>query len=191
MIKTLAEMQKQLDKITSESENLPIPERPDIKNLGDLPLRADYRAVVFFGVANGDILTKNFSIKDFEGRIFVLKSIRLVPYTDTVSYIDAEFTDVSTQFETIPPRARINRLFDEFLNGAQIDFILNGVPIGVFPSSPEGGFPGDLFLDEIYFRFSQKLVTFDIKVNLLVYSDIVADSTRNPFIKVVVECYLL
>ncbi len=186
----LAEMQKQLEKLTAESENLPIPERPDIKNLGDLPLRSDYRALIFYGRADGGILNKGFEINDLIGRIFVLKSLKLICYNDD-NYIDIMLKDVATQKETIPPRARTHRLFDDFITGAQIDFVLNGAPVSVFPTTAEGGFPGDLHLDNIYYRFPQKLVTFDLSVDMKIFVDIEAGTTDNPFLKVFVECYLL
>ncbi len=161
-------------------------------DLNKLPLISQYRVLVFYGKASGLPLNQGFPIADLQGRTIVIKSFRLFPYADDPT-VDFFVNDgVVSNTETIPPRARINRVFDEFINGAQIDFLINGIPIAFFPKTPEGGYPADLFVDNIYYHFKEKIQTFSCSVDVDVFTDLEGGiNTGQPFIKVLIECYIL
>lgn len=167
-------------------------EKSELLDLATLPLKSDYRALIFYGTANGTNLNQGFPIGDLQKRSIVIKSVRLFPYASDPT-IDFFVNDgVVSNTETIPTRARINRVFDDFINGAQIDFIINGAPVGLFPSSAQGGYPADLFLDNIYYHFPEKIQTFDVSIDVDLCIDLENGTFANqPFIKVLVECYIL
>lgn len=162
-------------------------------NLLTLPLISSYRVLVFWGTSNGGLLNLAFNIADLEGRSIVIKSVRLVPYArDNVEDFFVNDGTVSNT-ETIPARARLTRVIDDFTASTIIDFLINGVPIGIFPSTGDGGYPADLHIDNIYFWYREKVQTFTVAVTSNVYTDLEAGTLGSGgfFIKVVVEVYIL
>lgn len=165
----------------------------------DLPLKSQYRALLFYGLADGSNLNKAFDVNDLRKRFIVIKSFKIVPYTVS-TYIDFFTTDsgaTETWSETIPANSRVNRVFDNYNNGAEIKLIINGMPLNLFTSVGQSigvtvkGYPGDLFVDNLFYLYPEKLVDFDISVDLKLFDDIDAATTVNPNLKVVVECYLI
>ena len=160
-----------------------------IISLEEIILKSNYKALIFYGDANGLPLGQGFNISDLQGRSILIKSIRLFLYVQEGG-VDFFMTDgVDTNKETIPTRARIIRVFDDFINGAQIKLVINSVPSGLFPISAEGGYPADLFLDNIYYLVKEKLETLSLSVDVRVFDDISTGMTSRPFIKVLLECY--
>lgn len=167
-------------------------EKPEL-DLLTLPLISKYRVLVFFGTSDGDELNLGFNINDLIGRSVVIKSIRLVPYAR--ENVEDFFVNdgVVSNTETIQARQRLTRVIDDFTASTIIDFLINGVPIGIFPSTGDGGYPADLHLDNIYYWYREKVQTFTVAVNSNVYTGLESGSlgTGGFFIKVVVEVYIL
>jgi len=158
-----------------------------------LPLISQYRVLVFFGTADGSVFSQGFNINDLIGRTIVIKSVRLIPYarenTDDFFVNDGTLSNT----EVIPARARLTRVVDDFTSSTIIDFLINGVPIGIFPTTADGGYPADLHVDNIYFWYREKVQTFNVAVTSNVYIDIEAGTlgTGGTFMKVLVEVYIL
>jgi len=158
-----------------------------------LPLISQYRVLVFFGTADGSVFSQGFNINDLIGRTIVIKAVRLIPYarvnTDDFFVNDGAVSNT----ETLPARARLTRVVDDFTSSTIIDFLINGVPIGIFPTSADGGYPADLHVDNIYFWYREKVQTFNVAVTSNVYIDLEAGTlgTGGTFMKVLVEVYIL
>lgn len=136
-------------------------------------------------------MSQGFDIRALIGRSLVIKRIKLIPFAGE-STIDFYVSDGTvSNAETIPARARLTRVVDDFITGAIIKFLINGSPIGIFPSDGEGGYPTDLDVDNIYYYFSEPVTSFDISVDAKVYTDIEAGTLgTQTFMKVMVECYI-
>lgn len=170
-----------------ESANIPI---------NELPLKSKFKALLFYGTADGSLLSKAFDVNDLKKKIIVIKSFRIVPYS-VGTMVDLYVNDgATTSKETIPANSRINRLFDFYNLGARIDFLLNGTPLTFFQSVdasgvPVDGYPVDLWIDNIFYKYPEKVSDIDLKITAKVYDDIEAATTVNPLVKVIVECYLI
>jgi len=163
-------------------------------NLFTLPLISQYRTLLWSGPANGAFLEPNFPIADIQGKIIVIKSLKLVPYSQTAVYIDIAFSDGTT--EGIPQFARLDRLFDNFRDGFRIQMIINGVQLSIFGwlASAAGytvGYPADFFVDNIFYKFPETIQNITMQITGTVYENIVTDALDNPLMKVIVECYLI
>lgn len=177
---------------TPENPNQPHPGGSTPGGLFYIPPSAEYRALVWYGAADGSILTPGFDIVDIQKRIVVLKSFKLIPYA-AVNMVDLYLTDGTTvNKETIPANARIDRLFDVYGGGTTIECKINNTPVSVFSNnSGTGYFPADLWLDNIMYKYPERISTWDIKVTMGVVTDIESYADGNPNVKVLVECYLL
>lgn len=158
-----------------------------------LPLISKYRVLVFFGRADGDTFNLGFNINDLRGRTLVIKSVRLVPYA--AESVDDFYINDGTvsNTETLAARMRLTRVVDDFTTSTIIDIVLNGVPIGIFPSAADAGFPADLHVDNIYYWFREKIQTFNVAVTANVYTDLEAGTlgTTGVFMKVLIEVYII
>lgn len=164
----------------------------DNLNLINLPLISKYRVITFHGTTNGLPLTQLFNIEEIIGRILVIKSIRFDYYVNEQPFSDIELTDgVTITNELLQRGARINRVFDDD-TGMQFNFKINGSPAGIFGNILAGvSYPADLNLDNIYFKFPEKIQTMEMTVTggLL---DSPGTGNRLPqTVKVTMECYLL
>lgn len=173
----------------------PKPGSKDVRDLTlqELLMKSQYRCLVFTGVADGVVdLTPSFNISDLQDRYLIIKSVRLVPYTD-VAYIDFVVDEAGVSWtETIPIDTQVNRIFGSFGDSAHIVMRLNGVPNKMFSqSTTENDFPADLHVDNIFYLFPEKLLdwTFNVTINLIQNLETAAES--NPNVQVVVECYLI
>lgn len=166
---------------------LAIPERPDIKGLIDLPLKSEYRILEWDGRADGTDLAfgGGFAITDIQKRVMIIKSFRLIPYY-SADGIDFNFSDGTT--ETVFNNTRINRLFDFITAGTNIDFILNDIPLVMFMADD---YPADLFVDNVYYKFHEKIQSIAVRVNMRVVQDLSTGAAATPNVRVVVECYLI
>lgn len=163
-------------------------------NLFTLPLISQYRALVWGGPANGAFMVPTFNLNDIIGKTIVIKSLKLVPYSQVANYIDISFSDGTT--ETIPQFARLDRLFDDYRDGFRIQLGINGTELGLFGwvLSPAGwtvGYPADFFVDNIFYKFPETVQDITLQITGRVFDDIQAGTQDNPFLKVIVECYLI
>jgi len=165
-------------------------------SLNELPLKSKFKALLFYGTADGTFLSKAFDEDDLKKRIIVIKSFRIIPYADT-AFVDLYVNDgATTSKETIPAKSRINRIFDFYNLGARINFLLNGAPLTFFQSVDSAGvavdgYPVDLWIDNIYYKYPAKVSAIDLAITAKVFDDIEAGTTVNPLVKVIVECYLI
>lgn len=166
--------------------------KPPFESLLELPLISRYRVITFYGTADGTVLNQGFDIEDFRNRTLVIKSVQLVPYVGaSITYMDFFVSDGTVNNEeTLPSGIRITRVLDRFGSGARIDFLINGTPIGIFPSSAVRGYPLDLHIDNIYYWYKEKIDTFDVSV-LSVVMNARTGASGTPQIKVVVEVYII
>ncbi|MCH8035304.1 MAG: hypothetical protein IH950_16315 [Bacteroidetes bacterium] len=172
------------------------PERPDIEGILDLPLKSDYRALLWTGLADGTNLTLRFAIGDLVGRSIVLKSFSIYPYTSQASEdFFVEDSGATEQWvETIAIEYRMNRIFDAFEEGTKVNLLFNGVQSNIFFNtgiSLTHGFPLDLSLDNIFYKFPAKIQTWDIQINARAIVNLQAGMDASPNVKVVCECYIL
>lgn len=164
----------------------------------NLPFISKFKVFQFSGLADNNNLTPNFNLVDIQSRYLVIKAIKIVPYYANNS-IDLFLTDgVTTNSETIPANLRINRLFDVYDYGVQLSVIINGSRIDMFPTevaivppAADGNVPMDLDLDNIYYKFPEKISSFDIALDGRICEDIEGNAQAVPNVKVFVQCYLI
>ena len=163
-------------------------------DISKLPLISQYRVLVWDGRANGTLeLTPRFTFADIQNKYVVIKSIRLVPY-NFGDYVDFYTTPDGVTFntETIQNNLRMNRVFDDFVFGTSINFLINNNPLPIFvPNSL--CYPLDLWIDNVFYLYPARIETLNIFVNSRVEQDIsgVAGGLVAPNVRFVVECYLL
>lgn len=160
-------------------------------DLINLPLKSQYKILAWQGTSDGTLLTPQFDVNILIGRSIVIKSFRIIPYypPGLNPMIDIAFSDGTT--ETIPNSSRINRLFDVGTVGTGVTFLMNGTNV-IFDSLIALPLPLDLWIDNIYYKYPQRLGTNAI--TLSVDGDVVTDLSLGTVaactVKVIVECYL-
>ena len=163
------------------------PEREDELDLLSLPFKSTYRVLSWQGAADGTLLTPDFNLVDIIGKLLVIKSIKLIPYYSAAA-VDMYVNDgATTNAETVPINARIDRLFDVFGQGTLLNLRINGGPVNLFNAV----FPLDVDLQNIYFKYPEKIQDLTLQVTALVIMDLEAATTQNPNIKVNMEVYLI
>jgi hypothetical protein len=163
-----------------------------------LPLISKFCLFQFSGRADNSLLTPNYNLVDLQGRTLVIKSIKIVPYYENASQ-DFYLTDgVTVNQELIPADTRINRIFDQYSYGCQLSLFLNGSPLQMFPSevpivppAGDGNVPIDLDLDNIFYKYPAKLVSFDMRLDARIYQVLNAPMVMPPLVKVFIGCYLI
>jgi hypothetical protein len=171
-------------------------------NLLTLPLKSQYKTIVFTGLADGSLLTLAGNIADLQNRVFVLKSFRIYPYAPEngdQGIVDFYLTDgIATNREIIFDQGRLTRGIDLFGGGFSIDFRINGNQVGIFSADQgAGAYPLDLWLDNIFYKYgNEKLQEITLSIQGLIVLDISvtpyqAPNLINPQVKVVIECYLI
>lgn len=171
---------------------LSYPGRPDIISINDLQRKADYRVITWYGLADGANLNLGFNIGDFQNRYVVLKSFKIIPYTQIATQDFYVNDGVVTNSELIPMLTRINRLFDTYENSTAIEMILNGAPVKIFSNvAPLTRYPLDLDIDNVFCLLNAKIQTWNLAITGVICDDLENNTTNNPYLKVVVECYIL
>ena len=159
----------------------------DELDLLSLPFKSTYRVLSWEGVTNGVLLTPNFSMDDIVGRILIIKSFKIVPYYSAAG-IDMYVTDgITTNSETVPNNARVDRLFDRFNSGTTIRMSINGSPLSLFNAK----FPLDVDLQNIYYKYPEKISSIVMYVIGAIFSDIILNTVQTPNIVVNMEVYLI
>lgn len=169
-------------------------------NIFTLPLISQYRILTFTGVADGSLMTPGFLVDpDIQKKILVLKSFRMIPYSPVGGggVVDFYLNDgVTVNREKIFEGGRLNRFNDLFGGGYTINLKINSTSVSLFTNNQGAGFyPGDLWVDNIFYKFPEKLDTIELSIKGLVVADIsvspyIAPNLLNPNMKVVIECYL-
>lgn len=152
-------------------------------------LTSKYRVFTFYGRADGTALTGIANLDDFVGRDIIIKSIKFFPYTFGAMIDFLFFDGVTTTTETVVTNTRLARIFDDFVAASLIKYIINGHEI-IFKSGTTSGYPIDMQLDNINYKFPEKFQTLEISINARINSDF-AGTLVAPNIKVVTECYLI
>ena len=158
----------------------------------------DYFCFTFHGVADGTPLTPGFDLENIRNRFIILKSFRIIPYYAPVEEpgnqpVDIFLNDGVTQtVEVVQPLSRINRLFDTYNNNCHINFRINSSPVTIFQSQviTNPGYPLDLWIDGINFKYLSRLQSIDLSIWGNVVDNLQTAQETNPLIKVVIECYL-
>ena len=164
----------------------------------NLPFISKFKLFQFSGLADNNNLTPNFNLVDIQSRYLIIKAIKVVPYYAS-NTTDLFLTDgVTTNIETIPKNLRVNRLFDVYDYGVQLSVFINGSRIDMFPTeaaiippAADGNIPMDLDLDNIYYKFPEKINSFDIAIDGQICEDLLAPAYATPNVKVFVQCYLI
>jgi hypothetical protein len=170
------------------------PDNNPALNIFTLPLISEFKFFQFSGRADNTNLVPNFNIIDIRNRYLVIKGIKIVPYYEAAS-IDM-YLGVAT--ETIPANCRINRVFDVYDYGCQLTVLINGVQqrifpseVSIFPPAGDGNVPIDLDIDNIFYKYPEKITSFDIRLDAQIFADILNPTTDQPLVKIFVQCYLL
>jgi hypothetical protein len=197
-------MQKQFEKVlpvyTDSKKEIKIQEQLENIDLYQLPLISKFKFFQFSGRADNSFLTGNFNPADLQGKIIVIKSIKIVPYYEAASQ-DFFVTDgVTVNQELIPANCRINRIFDVYDYGCQFSLLLNGSRVPIFPTevviappAGDGNIPLDLDLDNIFFKYPEKLANPFIQMQLdaQIFQTLNAPAADQPLVKVFMQCYLI
>jgi hypothetical protein len=159
-------------------------------NLFNLPLKSQYKVLMFTGRADGTDLTPRFNLNEITERTIVVKSIKIVPYYFGVG-VDISLDDGAGTVinEATFANQRINRLFDDFVAGTTINFQINGSTINFFPGAL--CFPLDLWIDNIMYKYPAKIINMNVQVLSSVINDLTTGALVNPNVKVMIECYLI
>jgi hypothetical protein len=157
-------------------------------DLLSLPFKSSYRILSWHGASDNTVLTPDFNIIDVAGKFMVIKSFKIVPYYQADS-VDMFVDDgAGTVFqETIPATARIDRVFDIYGSGTNITLLINGGQVNLFNAV----FNLDLDLQNIYFKYPEKIQTLQLQILATVFDDINAQTTDNADLKVYMEVYLI
>lgn len=168
-------------------------------DLVTLPLISQFMVLKFSGLADGNPLTRNFDLNRILGKIIVIKSIKIVPYTNG-DFIDLNLIGTGDTFtETIPTNVRINRLFEVYDFGCTVRLSINGAETPIFtPSTPifppasDGNAWIDMDIDNIYYKYPSKLQDLGFSVRAQVASDITPGGVvyTNPNVNVFLQCYI-
>lgn len=166
-------------------------------DLFSLPLISQFKLYQFSGRADNSDLVGNVPLADIQGRSIVVKAIRLVAYYENDS-IDLFVDDGATvASETIPGNNRINRLFEVYDYGCQLTFLINGTPIQlfpvevpIFPPAGDGNVPLDLDVDNIFYKYPEKVQSIGFRIDALITEDILNNVTIPPLVKVFLQCYI-
>jgi hypothetical protein len=163
----------------------------DVLKLLALPLISEYRCLAFSGPADGTVLTPSFDITLFNNRYIIIKRFAIYNYYPE-SGVDIFMSDGTV--EAIGGNYRINRLFDAFANSTSVRMSINGNVLPIFTTAgviAQGQYPADLDVDNIFYKYPEKIQQFGIQVWTTLVDDLQAVSEVNPSIKVVLECYLI
>jgi hypothetical protein len=163
-------------------------------DLLSLPLISQYRVLSFTGVSNG-ILVNNFDPAVVFGKYIVIKSLKVYPYANG-NVVDIFLDDGAGNVfkETQIVNSRLNRIFDVSVGGLDLQLFFNGSNISFsqrFGTLVEP-YPLDLNLDNIFYRFPEKIQTIQMIANALIYTDMQAGAgTAACQLKILMEIYVL
>jgi len=167
-----------------------------------IPLISNYRLFTFTGSADGVTdLAANFQQEDIQGKILIIKSIQIVPYYPAGGVINEDFytTDGGGTInqELLPGACRIERIFDQYGNSGVLNLIINGsssplFPIGttIVPPFVEGNIPIDANIDNIFYKYPQKLQSLAVQFGAQIFNDLQGASVVTPLVKIYLQCYL-
>lgn len=162
-------------------------------DLVTLPLKTAYKVLMWYGLGNGAApLTPSFNIQEIQGKVITIKAVRIFNYYNADA-IDLWLDDGAgtNNTEEIETGYRINRLFDRWGSGTQIQFVINGAPISTFAQAAGvSHYPADLDLDNIFYEFPSKVQTWDVTVFTEILEDLMNKTVSSPLVKVMVECYI-
>lgn len=159
-------------------------------------MQSQFTILEFYGAANGTALNQWFNMDAVRGRKIVIKGIKVIPYYPAPG-IDLTLTDgITVNNETVPQTARILRCFESYGNAVIMQLSLNGSQSPIFQNPfviAGGGVANswiDLDIDNIYYRFPEKLEAIDFSVNGFIFSDLVTGVPVQPSVRVFIQCYL-
>jgi len=164
-------------------------EKITANSLDSIILNSQYTCLVFWGRSDGSQLVQNFNQLIIRGKRILIKSIRILPYAFADS--DVFYNATTGDHYTVPGGGRLINVVDDMTTSARIEFFINEFLMNFFPTYiGTQGYPLDLFLDNIYYNFKEKVESLRISVDGNVYTDLSGVAQNNPWIKLLVECYL-
>lgn len=170
-----------------DSIKICFPERESDLDLLTLPFKSTYRVLSWQGSASGVLLTPDFVLGDLVGKFLIIKSFKIIPYASN-TVVDMYVTDgITINQETLPNTSRIDRLFDLFGSGTFINLDINGGPVNLFNAT----FPIDVDLQNIYFKFPEKLQDITLRINARIFQNIITSAVQIPNLIVNMEVYLI
>lgn len=184
------QIKKEIEKIVKDE----LKEVKESLTILSLPLISQYRVLTWYGNADGvNLFLPAFDINSIIGRYIIIKSIEFVSYYVNNS-VDINFSDGTT--ETIQAGVRVNRMFDTWSNfalGAHLfRMTINGNLIPFQITAEQGVPPPDFKIDNIYYKYPQKLESMNILYGTeIMESNVGAGTPVHPNVKIFVECYLL
>jgi len=171
-----------------DSIKICFPESDAELDLLTLPFKSTYRVLSWQGPSNGTLLTPDFNIIDLEGKYIVIKSFRIIPYYPAANAVDMYVTDgITVNQEIIQSGARIDRLFDIKSVGTVIVMLINGAPVNFFNAN----FPLDVDLQNIYYKYPEKVQTISLTVNGQIIFNLQNNTATDSNLKVNMEVYLI
>ena len=156
-------------------------------NVFNVPLKSNYTVLSFEGDADGTPLVQRFNNDLIETRNIIIKSFRIIPYYRLESvdiWLDDGVNPVTT--ETLPANTRCNRIFDDFVFGTTIVFLINGSTVNWFAGA--NGYNLDLWLDNIFYKYPAAVQNMAVSVNSRVLGNV--GGLASPNVKVLIECYI-
>lgn len=171
-------------------ERLPLIEqiKRGLVTLDQVIMRSDYRVLSYANVADGVNLLPDFAIDVIQGKYMMIKSFKIIPYANGKS--DVFFNDTTSEHFTVPDKARLINVIDSASVPCIINLQVNGSPLQIFPSGAATSYPIDLFIDNIYYTYKEKISSLDVSVLGSVINDLDTGGVVNPDIRVLLEVYL-
>lgn len=190
------QIKKEIEKIVDEKFSDKLKKIADALEIFSLPMKSEYRIFCFFGDTTGLAnLTPAFDINQILNRYLIIKSFKLDYYVDG-DQIDqiALFDGATANRETSGQLTRINRVFDIYDQSMLIDMRINGVPIAMFNAVAGFSYPADLFVDNIYYKYPEKINQWTLGVAGSLMDTPSVDVGQNAVtvsVKATIECYIL
>jgi len=164
-----------------------------ISPLEHIVLNSQYFVLQFNGLSDGSDMNPLFPLNVVQGKRMLLKSIRLLPYSNGES--DILWNKTSGDHFTIPDNFRLHQVEDIYPTQTRITFEINGTALNMFPvdvqpipASPMYNL--DLFVDNVYYNYKSKITSLNFKVDGSYCNDFEATTTVEANMKVLIECYL-
>ena len=176
------------EKITELEKKLIDLEKRSFSKLEDIILKADFKILCFYGLADGNAnLTHAFDDTLIQNKTILIKAVKIFPYYKDAT-VDVEFSDGTT--ETIAAGVRVNRVFDTYSGAAaaRFDLLVNSAPVIFNQGTNFNLLPSDYEFDNAY-KLIKNVNTIDVNC-YFEQADPSDSATTNPNVKVYLECYL-
>ena len=150
-----------------------------------------FKALIFYGTANGGNLSADFNASEIVGRTVTIKRIAFIAYANGATTDLKMVQGANTYLGSIPDECRLNKNNDYYAGGLRPKIRINGTLLSIFPDSIGAfGYPLDLDIDNINYKHIEKLISINVSVEALYFNNVSAVTTANPKIKCLIEVNL-